>query len=238
VPVRPLPPAYDWTGWYVGGNLGYSFGHADSNYTEPGFAGFLPTSFSGSEQLNGAIGGAQVGYNWQIWDRWIGGLETDIQFALEKGSRSFSNAYDANPDIENDIFAVDQTQAAKILWFGTVRARMGALVTPYLMAYATGGLAYGTIRGSGTVTDTGCGPPCSWSYRSSATNVGWTAGAGIEGAVPHTSSWTWKVEYLYIDLGSVSGKGFDTDFVSTYAWSAKVTDNIVRAGFNYKFDAW
>jgi outer membrane immunogenic protein len=75
-----------------------------------------------------------------------------------------------------------------------------------------------------------------WSYGNSATNVGWTVGAGIEGLVPNTTSWTWKVEYLCIDFGSVSGTGHDTILVQPYSWSARVADNnILRFGLNYQF---
>src|SRR5487761_36315 len=80
-PVMPAAPVYNWTGWYAGGNIGYSWGNADSTYTDHGFA--PPTSFSGSEQLDGIIGGAQVGYNWQIGN-WVYGLETDFQGSGEK----------------------------------------------------------------------------------------------------------------------------------------------------------
>jgi outer membrane immunogenic protein len=236
-PASAVPPVpYNWTGWYVGGNIGYSWGTATSNYTEPGFAccGLgLPTSFSGSENLNGIIGGAQFGYNWQANDRWVVGFEADIQGSSEQGSRSFRNPYGS--DVEG--FAINQTQAAKIMWFGTVRARAGVLVNPTLWLYGTGGLAYGGISASGTVTDTGCSPvACSWSYGGSATNVGWTVGAGLEGVIPHMPHWTWKIEYLYIDFGTISGTGFDSnDFGSPYSWSARITDNIVRVGVNYQF---
>jgi outer membrane immunogenic protein len=227
-------PAYSWTGFYVGANIGYSWGKGDSNYTDPRFAIVgLPTSFSQSENLDGLIGGVQIGYNWQANNTWIFGIEADFQGSGEKGSSSLSDPY----VITSDPF-INQTFNAKILWFGTVRGRVGVLVNPTLLLYGTGGLAYGRISGSGTVTDTfpACSPAiCNWAYGNSATNIGWTLGAGVEGAIPNTSDWTWKVEYLYIDFGSVNGSGFDPDFSSTYTWSAKVTDNIVRVGLNYRF---
>jgi opacity protein-like surface antigen len=78
--------------------------------------------------------------------------------------------------------------------------------------------------------------PCCWFYQNSTTKTGWTAGAGIEGAIPSTRDWTWKIEYLYVDLGTVSGNGSDTfDFVGPFTWSTKFTDNIVRGGINYRF---
>jgi outer membrane immunogenic protein len=239
-PVVPAVPIYNWTGFYGGGNFGYSWGTGDGTYNEPAFAPLLPTAFSSSMRLYGVIGGGQAGFNMQAGPMWVFGLETDFQGSSEKGGTSYGNPYSYPGDCEGCVVhgMVNQTQEAKILWFGTVRTRAGVLLTPTLWLYGTGGLAYGRIEGSGTVTDTACTPApttCMWSYGSSATNVGWTAGGGIEGAIPNTHNWTWKVEYLYIDLGRVSGSGFDTDFGGPYSWSMKVTDNIIRFGINYGF---
>src|SRR5580692_9211014 len=164
----PSPPTYNWTGWYVGGNAGYSWGTANSTYNEPGIGGGLPTFFSETEQLNGFIGGGQFGYNWQIGNAWVVGLETDFQYSAERGSRSFSNT---SPDCEG--CTLSQTQSARIDWFGTVRGRSGPIITnPFfanesLWLYVTAGLAYGRVSASGTVSDTECG--CSWSYGGSGT---------------------------------------------------------------------
>ena len=227
----PPPPAaaiYNWTGWYVGGNVGYSWGTADSSYTDPRFHPG-PTSFSGTEHLDGVIGGGQVGYNWELSTNWVWGLEADLQASGERGSRSYAS------DCEGTLAGVScaQSQSAKILWFGTVRARAGILVNPSLWLYATGGLAYGGVNASGSVNITNI--PISWTYSGSGTNAGWTLGGGIEGAVPGSPAWRWKVEYLYLDLGSVSGTGIDPKYGSTYVWNASFTDNILRFGFNYAF---
>ena len=124
--------------------------------------------------------------------------------------------------------------SADIRWFGTLRGRVGALITPTILLYGTGGLAYGGISDSGSVTVTLNGGSTGWSFGDSTTKVGWTAGAGVEGAIPNTSDWTWKVEYLYIDFGTLSGNGLNSGG-DPYSWSTKVTDNIVRVGLNYRF---
>jgi outer membrane immunogenic protein len=233
-PVAPVAAPYSWTGFYVGGNIGYSWGHGDANYTDPGLASIgLATSLSGSQKIDGVIGGGQFGFNWQANNIWVFGLEADFQGSGEKGS--FNNSY---PDGLDATGATTQNLGdSKILWFGTVRGRVGVLVNPTLLLYGTGGLAYGRISTSGTITDPSCGtgPTCSWSFGNSATKVGWTIGAGVEGAIPNTRDWTWKLEYLYIDFGSISGNGFESDFGTTYSWSTKVTDNILRVGVNYRF---
>jgi len=232
-PPPPPPPAWSWTGYYVGGNVGYSWGTAKTNYSSPAFGGFgLPASFPGSAKLDGAVGGFQMGYNWQANDTWVYGLETDIQGSGERGSSNlFANYFF---DFPAGFSAFSGTVTSKILWFGTVRARTGVLITPTTLLYATGGLAYGEIKTSGIVSDTHM--PATWAFNGSSVNAGWTVGGGIEGVVPNAAAWTWKVEYLYIDFGSISGSGVSSDPISpTYNWSARVTDNIVRVGLNYKW---
>jgi hypothetical protein len=51
-------------------------------------------------------------------------------------------------------------------------------------------------------------------------------GGGIEGIVPSATDWTWKIEYLFIDFGTVSGTGYNAAFDEPFSWSTKVTDHI------------
>jgi opacity protein-like surface antigen len=71
-----------------------------------------------------------------------------------------------------------------------------------------------------------------FAFSQSTTKAGWTLGGGVEGAL--TGNWTWKAEYLYLNLGSASGSVAD-NAGGVASWSAKFTDNIARAGLNYKF---
>jgi outer membrane immunogenic protein len=224
MPVKaPVVAAYDWTGWYAGGNVGYSWGRASSE------ASFLDL-FGGSHLLSnsllpeGLIGGAQLGYNWQYDNRWVFGLEADFQGSAERDRSSIGYV-----DFEGGIYT--QAVDAKILWFGTVRGRAGVLLNPTIMLYGTGGLAYGKTSFALTVTDAGGGVSA---VGDSKTKLGWTLGAGIEGAIATSRDWTWKLEYLYIDLGSLSGAGSDING-NPYSWNAKFSDNILRIGVNYRF---
>ena len=95
-PPSPVAaPAYSWTGFYVGANIGYGWGQQDVTYTPndivshglitiptEGLGVFFPTSFSNS----GAVGGFQFGYNWQFQRNWLVGLETDFDWSGIKGS--------------------------------------------------------------------------------------------------------------------------------------------------------
>jgi outer membrane immunogenic protein len=226
-----VEPVFDWTGFYVGGNVGYSWGRSSDTSTATNGAATTFVTTSGKSNLDGVVGGGQIGYNWQI-QNWVWGLEADIQGTGEKGSRDFicpaatclPPAALARPDLA-------ATLSQKIDWFGTVRGRVGVLATPKVLLYATGGLAYGEVN-SGETIGTQAG------FSNSTTNVGWTVGGGIEGAIG--GNWTAKLEYLYVDLGHASGS-FATTFtalrggVITSNYNSHVTDNILRVGVNYKF---
>src|SRR3984893_344710 len=77
-PYTKAPPpvaaaVYDWTGFYIGGNVGYSWGRSSETPTLTNGAGsVLFTSFDKSN-LNGVVGGGQLGYNWQV-QNWLLGV--------------------------------------------------------------------------------------------------------------------------------------------------------------------
>jgi outer membrane immunogenic protein len=104
-----------------------------------------------------------------------------------------------------------------------------------VFAYVTGGLAIGQIDTDLTVNGVnGLGPvPVFFSF--DKTKLGWTVGGGIEARI--SGNWTAKIEYLYVDLGSVSGTAVDlTNIIPIrVGYSSDITDNIVRVGLNYKF---
>jgi outer membrane immunogenic protein len=237
-------PPYDWTGFYVGGNLGYSWGRSHDTSTLTNGAGTVLFSSADGSNLNGFVGGGGAGYNWQL-QSWVWGLEADIQGTGERGSRVFTcpigTCTPATVFIGALVLppfpgpAVTETLNQKIDWFGTVRGRVGVLATPKVLFYATGGLAYGEVASSGTIaTTTGV----SSAFATSSTKAGYTVGAGVEGVIG--GNWTAKLEYLYVDLGRVSGSfatvigGFGGGTVTT-AFSSRVTDNVLRVGVNYKF---
>lgn len=236
--MAPVVAAYNWTGCYVGGNIGYSWGRAHGDINAFGGPLGVPTAFPISLNLDGVIGGGQIGCQRQFDNRWVLGLEADFQGSAEKHSRNFSDPFNVN-DGEGFSGTVSQSIEAKIQWFGTWRARAGFLVTPTIMLYGTGGLAYGktsvtdNIAVTVTATNIALVPFFPTSLSASDTKVGWTLGAGVEGALFNWNNWTWKAEYLYIDLGSVNGSGVDP-FGRAVNWNTKVTDNIVRFGLNYR----
>jgi outer membrane immunogenic protein len=226
-----VEPIFDWTGFYVGGNLGYSWGRSSDTATATNGAGTIFVTSAGRSNLDGIVGGGQIGYNWQMQNA-VFGFEADIQGTGEKGSRSFiCPAVTCLPPAALALPDLTATASQKIDWFGTVRGRVGLLAAPKVLLYATGGLAYGEVKTTETVGAlTG--------FSNSTTNVGWTVGAGIEGAIG--GNWTARLEYLYVDLGRVNGS-FATTLgalgggVITTSYNSRITDNVLRAGVNYKF---
>ncbi len=166
-----------------------------------------------SGSLKGALGGAQLGYNVQMGSVVLG-LETDIQATGMKATMTIVDPPDTITDTQ------------KLTWFGTTRARVGFAVDR-LLPYFTGGVAYGQRKSDGTVTGGVTG-----NYTMSATKVGWTAGAGIEGAL--AGNWTWKVEYLYLTLPGYTATAPLTGGTIENEYN-KLTTNIVRAGVNLRF---
>ena len=224
-PALAAPPAiYNWTGFYFGGNVGYSFGQVNTDFLDPALTIFGSNgSFPVSLHPDGIIGGGQFGYNWQSGPA-IFGFETDFQSANEKAGTAYIC------DTEGSTC----TRDARINWFGTVRGRIGWLISPATMLYGTAGLAYGKVSVSGSVMNAPFIRNFGYGFSDSATNVGVAVGGGIEGAIAGLNGWTMKAEYLYLDLGSLRGSGVDPFFSSTYSWDARFADHIVRIGFNYK----
>ena len=148
--TRPLPtPVYTWTGFYVGGNVGYSWGNANTDLVgnattiTSGGGGAILSSFSFADSqtqgLTGVIGGGQIGYNYEINHQWVLGFEADIQGSGERGSRTFNDPFSGSfclglggsPGNFFCALSVPLNGAAatfldaKIEWLGTVRMRGG-----------------------------------------------------------------------------------------------------------------
>src|SRR6266850_2155131 len=232
-PVMPLGPAFSWTGFYIGANVGWGWSDQAVNFsgspsTVAAIArGQIPSSLANNP--NGPLGGVQVGYNWQT-GAFVLGIEADIDAAdINKGS-TLSTA------IGGGALPVTATANQDLNYLGTVRGRLGYTITPTLLVYGTGGFAYGGAEVSSSVNTTpGCPGFCG-GLTSSSTLTGWAAGGGLEYMI--SPNWTAKLEYLHYDLGSLSqtfGDSFGRfpgTFVNT---STNFKGDIVRIGANYKF---
>jgi outer membrane immunogenic protein len=170
-PYLPPPPIFTWTGIYVGGQIGYEFGRDNA---------FAPNVFGSatSSSPNGVVGGAHIGYNYQI-NQFVVGIEGDVNGSSYSGNSS--TAFFAN------------TVSTKTPIDGSVRGRVGVAFDRALF-YATGGAAFADIKDSYT------GP--FGSSQISNGRVGWTVGGGVEYAI--TNNWSVRGEYRYTDYGRMT----------------------------------
>jgi outer membrane immunogenic protein len=211
-PTIAPPPFYSWAGPYLGLSGGFAWGH--SNQTDPGF--FIPTGGGGggpvgdgSFSLNGGLIGGGGGYNLQ-YGQWVFGLETDYSWADITGSSSGCGA----------VF-ISHTCSTQVDSLGTFRGRFGYTLGTQgtWLLYATGGLAYGELKGSDSL----------FNASGSDFRAGWTVGAGVETAL--AQHWTVKGEYLYVDLGHAVLFNAAPGVPETVSFTA----NVFRVGVNYKF---
>ncbi len=189
--------------------------------------GILPTTLGTNP--HGLFGGLQTGYNWQLSSAWVIGAETDIQFSRYQSSASVTPVTGLFPPVTSQ--AIQQST-----WFGTLRARLGFLVTPTVLLYGTGGLAYGQADTSfnSEFSGTSCGPFTCITGDSSSIKTGWAGGGGVEWMLaPH---WTLRAEYLYLDLGSNTVTAANP-FAPAFALTASSTfkESIARAAINFGF---
>ncbi len=255
-PPLASAPAYDWTGFYVGGNAGYGWKDPAVSFTPNDALAAADTCGSGScppaasFRIGGGLGGLQAGYNWQINQNWLVGFETDFDWSGINGTGTSNFSLNTVP---SNFQASERTQ-----WFGTVRGRFGYLAASNLLLYGTGGFAYGRVNENvslnSPLSGLNPGPPTSFACvgggvgvgasncfvgNSSRIATGFTIGGGAEYALWRNLSV--KAEYLYVNLQgnsvNVVAQGFTpgttpSSFTAAYS---KVDFNVIRGGLNWKF---
>jgi outer membrane immunogenic protein len=140
----PPPPVYSWTGFYVGGNIGYGWGNPKTDTPGSGnisttVPGLPPNNYvfagTDTQKTDGVIGGGEFGYNYQYSPKWLIGFEANIQGSDQRKSSALANLI-SGPlcVVAAGSVCVGTTPLngaavtgydAKIDWFGTVRGRIG-----------------------------------------------------------------------------------------------------------------
>jgi outer membrane immunogenic protein len=197
--------APSWTGFYIGGEVGYAWGrdHTVETFSATGAS----TGFEWRYDLDHVVGGGFAGFNYQFGSL-VAGLEADIEAAGNKGG-----FYD--PPGAGDTH---------IKWQGTARGRLGFAAGPALF-YATGGLAFADISHTYVQVITPI------SETTSGIRTGWTAGVGVDYAV--TRNLLARVEYRYTDYGKYQYDSV-TAFPGLTGQQSP-TLNTLRVGLAYKF---
>jgi outer membrane immunogenic protein len=226
-----MAPTWNWSGFYIGGNVGYAVSRSDTGtgVFAPGTAA-LVTGTTGNNAADGVVGGGQIGWNTMFAPAWLFGIEADIQAADQSGSQTLSLVANAPTS-----FA---TVESRLNWFGTVRGRLGWTATPETLLYVTGGYAYGEteVRNSSSVIAGGI--PVLGGSSTKGIKDGWTVGGGVETRL-WNSNWTGKLEYLYMDLGTQTTANFLVGPAGNFqASSVDFKDHIIRVGLNYKLGNW
>jgi outer membrane immunogenic protein len=231
------PPAssFSWTGFYVGGHVGFGgWGNSGTSFTPlPSAAQFFnlaPQTLK--PRPSGPLVGGQGGFNWQASKHFVLGAEGDIAWSDIDGTVTIS------PITQNNGTPFPGTGFVRarrnITWLGTVRARLGFAPIPRLLIYGTGGLAYGHVIFLG---DTNFRPVGTTDYLSffDKNKAGSVAGAGVEFAT--SRRWSVKAEYLHVDLGSESTVVNAVPSLPPFqvAYGFETSTHILSAGVNFRF---
>lgn len=202
-------PGYDWTGPYLGIHGGYAWGSSKSD-----------DIFAYDLEPESWFGGIQAGYNQQLSNNLVLGIEADV---------SFGDLKDDSLVLTDVGFDIPTEASTKIETFGTVRARAG-YAFDRILPYVTAGLGWARQEvdyfqdyNFGLINN----------LNDTKTYFGWTVGAGIEAAL--ADNWTARIEYLYTDLGSEKYDGVISVF-GPYTAEIDLHIQTVRLGLNYKFD--
>jgi outer membrane immunogenic protein len=204
-PVLPVPLP-NWTGCYVGGNIGGAWSNVD-------LSGVSGVNFSASN--GGVAGGGQIGCDYQ-WGAWVAGIRN----MLDATSLSSNTNVSAVP--------FTGTVDSRTRWFDTLTARGGYLVQPNVLIYAQGGAAW--TNTNITFLDS------SSAQLGEASNdrTGWTVGAGVEWMfAPH---WSAFAEYNFMGFGTQSTTFTGCGGTCVVNADAKADVQNVLAGVNYKFN--
>jgi outer membrane immunogenic protein len=260
LPTTPVhtkaPPAVTeqtWAGFYGGLNLGGAWERSSSTTSTVNnplgyfnvFASAAVTALGQQPQpvrSSGFTGGFQAGHNWQV-DRIVVGLEGDVEALSLRGSTAVTGTYPGT----TATFTINSSVASD--WLATVRGRLGFAAGDWLF-FGTGGAAFSDLKASWGFSDTcGTNPTCNGppapnatETASASTRLGWTIGGGVEAKL--LDGWSWKLEYLYVNFGSVSATGlispptifgFPTNLNPFSHSTSALQTNLVRAGLNYHF---
>lgn len=227
----PPAPVTDWTGFYIGGDLGVSALHTSAAANQLTLFGAVPSPLapiSASNNASDFLGSLHAGYNYQIAQFWVAGIEGDWSWTKPQGT--FSQPWYLITGLPNGSGVT--TMSTTLDWLSSLRGRLGYLVSPNVLTYATGGVAWGRFG----YTASAINNTYVTSFASSTTSTGYVVGGGLEWA--YTKNWLVRAEYLYYGFRNgpnvlAQAAGF-APYPMNFSWSA-ANISVVRVGLTYKF---
>jgi outer membrane immunogenic protein len=241
-PITVVGAAWDWSGFYLGADLGgvaQTTADGRSNFFQASI-GFENNPQSQAPSSSAVIAGFHAGYNWQM-SHLVLGVEGDWQWT--KANYSFCRQTDTQSLACSDSGGGFVTINSETRGIGTVRGRFGYALDRVLI-YGTGGVAFADLHSDITADCRvdGCGASGGQNLTSanfSTIKTGWVAGAGAEWML--SPNWIVRSEYLHVDVGTVS----DTLNLALTncvngapcgaSWSRSYRYDIGRIGLSYKF---
>ena len=214
--VAPAPPpSCDWTGFYIGLNVGGAFGESDATDIE----GYNTIGQRWSYDASGFVGGLELGYNFQLGQWLVLGLEGDVGYFGLDGSG-------VEPTSPNGD-TVGHTDEG---FYTTFRGRVGIpLFQNKLLPYVTGG-GIGIDNEVGVFDRVG---PSVGDGSSDEFRIGWTIGGGLAYAL--NCHWSVKAEYLYFDVDDERIIFREPGVADPSFFDTKTNGHIVRVGLDYRF---
>jgi outer membrane immunogenic protein len=207
----PLPPAFTWTGCYIGAHAGGGWG--DKTISVPSL---LP-GVSATGHVDGFLGGGQAGCNLQFGGNWVIGIEGE------------GSAADIRGDLTRTILGITGTGSAKTNWIASATGRLGWAWDRWLI-YGKGGAAWAHDEYSLVI------PVFLEQETANQTRTGWTVGGGVEWAV--WNNWSVKAEYDYYDFGT-SSVTLDGTFagapIAVPGVEIRQRISVGKLGINYRF---
>ncbi|MBU6374072.1 MAG: outer membrane beta-barrel protein [Alphaproteobacteria bacterium] len=207
----------------------------------PAFAGLVAPGIAPgalNAKSDGAVYGAVAGYSWRLDNGIVAGLEGELNGGESGKSASFSGA--PIPGLAPGAAGIATSARREQNFGGALRARVGAEISPKLLAYATGGIAFGETKLSASVVSNNT-PAARWDGSEKKTKTGYVIGAGLEYAIsPRVNL---RGEYLYTDLGDTTVLAAGNAVVRSvaalngvdYRARAKFQDGVLRAGVTFNF---
>lgn len=201
---------YNWSGFYVGAQVGYGWSHAD-------FSG-SPAIPSGDHDENGFVGGVHVGHDWQAGS-FVYGVLADVDY-VNVDEFNLNGVTAAQPPFGGK----EEDYAYDVDWLATARVRAGFLPTDRILVYGTGGLAVAGIETSGRRET--LGRP--FTDEGSDVEIGGVIGAGVEFAL--AKNWSVKTEYLHYDFNTAT---IDVGLPDNPRFDPSM--DTVKVGFSFRF---